>query len=342
MKVALIHNTNDGRVLQRREPDALESYHDTRVDTLLESLRSRGFETEAIDCDGYLMSRLAAFFDLETRVPFPGLALNVAYGIQGSMPYVHAPSMLEVLGVPYSGSDPLAHALCSDKTTTKILWRHEGLPTPDFVVVRPGEQVPHDVELPAIVKPHCSASSLGLAMVETREELVAQVETIHREYGQDALVEDYIEGGEGSVSLIGNPPRALPPIEVEIEGGGPFVLDNETKEERGDRRIVAHCPARFPGDLVGEMIELATRAWAVLHVRDWGRVDFRIDRDGRPWLLECNSLPHLGPDSAVPIAAREQGWDLSELLVRLVTVATDRYEHGPEVLGDLRADADGG
>jgi len=137
---------------------------------------------------------------------------NLSYGIQGESRYAHIPAILELLGVPYSGSGPLGHSLALDKVATKMIFIKENIPTPDFRVVSSPGEIKGKLRFPLIVKPRMEALSLGVTLVRGEEELAAAVERVVEEFEQEAIVEEFVRGREISLSLVGNGEdlRALP------------------------------------------------------------------------------------------------------------------------------------
>jgi len=129
MKIAVTYNEYGGDVLQRRGPEATEHYNEQKLARVVEALRSRGHEVQAIEADLHVIERLENFFSPTADQPWPGMVFNLAYGRQGLCRYSHLPGILEMMGLPYLGSDPLGHALASDKISAKRIFRATGLPT---------------------------------------------------------------------------------------------------------------------------------------------------------------------------------------------------------------------
>src|SRR5262249_31858712 len=147
-----------------------------------------------------------------------GMVFNMAYGIQGQCRYTHVPAMLELAGVPYTGSSPLGHALALDKVITKTLIQKVGVPTPNFrVMSKPGESI-DGLRFPLVVKPRHKSTSYALLLVNNLDELHAAVRSVTADYEQDALVEEYIEGREICVAMLGNDQMEFFPL-VESDFG---------------------------------------------------------------------------------------------------------------------------
>jgi D-alanine-D-alanine ligase len=202
-----------------------------------------------------------------------------------------------------------------------------GVPTPAFAVLSgPGGDV-SKLRFPLVVKPRHESSSFGLCLVNNREELDAAVLAVVERYEQDALVEEYIAGREVAVGLLGNgPPECLPLVEIDFSGRTHLALmthaDKLHKSEDEPMRI---CPAPVDAALADKLREMSQRTFAACHCRDYSRVDIRIDPQGRPFMLEINSMASLGWGGAYVMAARQAGLSFSELVCKIVDCAHLRY-----------------
>lgn len=331
MKVAVVSNTQDADVLVRRGRKARESYNDETISWIIDALEKAGHEAAHVEGDARLIDRLGDFLNPERHPRWPGLVLNLAYGVQGRLRYVHVPGLLEMLGIPYVGSGPLAHALCSDKITTKIICRHCGLPTPDFAVLTHLDFTAPEIGYPLVVKPRAETTSMGIEKVENEEELREVVREDLRRFRQPVLAERYVEGREINVSVLGNnPPRALPLLEIRIDDANPGIYSEDDKLHDSGREIELICPASLEQELAEHAVELALRACRVLGCEDWARADFRLDDDGNVQLLEVNSMPHVNPESSFVASARQAGMESDQLLDEVIAVASERWRGGKE------------
>jgi D-alanine-D-alanine ligase len=327
MKIAVVYNSPDAAVLQHRGPRCQEIYPPRNIDRVVEALDANGHQGVAVEADRYLVERLEALFSPMAEGRIPGLVFNLAFGVQGELRYCHVPGLLDMLGLPYLGSGPWGHALASDKGTAKAIFLHHGLPTPEFVIAQSGDFNDPGLGYPVVVKPVAGASSLGLHWVHNERELREAVREDLALFGEPALVERYIEGREINVGVLGNdPPRPLPPVEVEIGEGGPPIYTAADKHGTATREFRLHCPALLPEALSRRAQALAVSAFRVLNCRDWARVEMRLDARGELQLLEVNTIPGLGPNSSLPAAAQHVGLaDLPALVQRLVDIALARY-----------------
>ncbi|WP_290649426.1 D-alanine--D-alanine ligase [Aquisalimonas sp.] len=228
---------------------------------------------------------------------------------------------LELLGIPYTGSGVLGSALAMDKLRSKQLWCGAGLPTPDYIELRP-ETDPADVVatlgVPVIVKPAHEGSSLGMTRVTSAQELAA-ARTVAAEYDTDILVERWITGEEYTVSLLGD--AVLPAICLQTPR---TFYDFAAKYESDDTRYL--CPCGLGAADLERLNTLAVEAFRVLDGWGWGRVDVMRDGDGALWLLEVNTTPGMTDHSLVPMAAAAAGIDFEELVWRILL--TSRKERG--------------
>ncbi|MBM4170180.1 MAG: ATP-grasp domain-containing protein [Ignavibacteria bacterium] len=271
----------------------------------------------------------------------PEIVFNMAEGFQGASREAQIPAILEMLGIPYTGSDPITLGICLDKSRAKEILSHHGVPTARFKVVsRLSELGDFEFELPAIIKPLHEGSSKGIfdqSVVRTRDDLKFQIEKILVEYGQPALVEQFLPGREFTVALLGNNEevRVLPIIEMKFDSlpkGVNHIYSFEAKWiwDQSDSPIDVHeCPAKIDEKLKLEIENICRRAYDVLSCRDWCRIDVRLDEQGAPHILELNPLPGILPNpedhSCFPLAARMGGMSYVDLINEPVRLAAKRY-----------------
>ncbi len=296
------------------------------IKNIADGLKEGGHQVTSLEGDKDLVARLEEFMPRVLKGERPGLVFNISYGIQGQARYTHVPSILEMVGVPYVGSGPLAHSLALDKVVTKMIFRQHGLPTPDFAVLDSPDFPMPDLPFPLIVKPRNEAVSFGLKVVHDEAELREAVAVIHGTFQPSVLVERYIEGREINVGLLGNnPPEALPPVLLHFGEGGPDIYTYEDKMGKSGRQVTLECPAPIGADLTRIAKELAVKAFTSLGCYDCARVDMRLDAEDNLHLLEVNSLPSLGPRGSYVFAAAAVGLDYPALVNRLVETASARY-----------------
>ncbi|VEN73803.1 conserved hypothetical protein [Candidatus Desulfarcum epimagneticum] len=273
-----------------------------------------------------IIPNLEKFMPRVLKGELPGMAFNLSYGIQGHARYTHVPGILEMVGIPYMGSNPLAHSLALDKVVAKMIFRQNDLPTPDFSVLNePGFDMPN-LDFPLIVKPKNEAVSMGIRIVHDLKELKDAAGVIFDQFNQPVLVEQYIEGREINVGLLGNnPPEILPPCEITFGNQGPHIYTIEDKKGKSGRKIDWICPAPISRELTEKAHDIALRAFQALGCYDMARVDMRLDNNDNLYILEINSLPSLGEHGSYTIAANHVGLDFPALVNRMVEVASARY-----------------
>jgi len=277
---------------------------------VLAALQRQGVDAQAFDPAGDKLDDLTAF-------DRAFIALHGRYGEDGTIQGV-----LELMGIPYTGSGVLASALGIDKWRTKTLWRAAGLPVPDYMLLDENSDyaaVERKLGLPLFVKPANEGSSIGITKVRQSGELAAAYAEAAK---HDAVViaERAILGGEYTAAIVGD--QALPIIKIEPNGE---FYDYEAKYLRDDTAYL--CPCGLTAVRESELRGQALEAFRVLGGRGWGRVDFLLDQetiDGRQaaYFLEVNTSPGMTDHSLVPMAARAAGMSYDQLVLRVLALAT--------------------
>jgi D-alanine-D-alanine ligase len=327
MKIAVIYNRESQKVINLFGVPNREKYGLAAIRRITDSLKKGGHQVIALEGDKDLIDNLEEFMPRALKGERPGMAFNLSYGIQGQARYTHVPSILEMVGVPYVGSGPLAHSLALDKVVAKMLFVQNGVPTPEFAVLEtPGFEKP-ELEFPLIVKPKNEAVSFGIKIVNNENELRDAADIIFEQFNQAVLAERYIEGKEINVGLLGNGVNleTFPPAELVFGEGGPNIYTLEDKKRKSGRDIKVICPARIDEGTARKAQEIAKRAFNVLGCYDCARVDIRMDDQGNLYVLEINSLPSLGEHGSYVAAAEAIGLDYAALVNRLAEAAAARY-----------------
>jgi D-alanine-D-alanine ligase len=327
MKVAVIFNKEqieDSDVINRFGMPTKERYPYSTIERVASSLESGGHNVRIIEGNMHVITELQNFMPKVVRGERPGMIFNMAYGIQGQSRYTHIPAMLEMLGVPYVGSGPSAHAIALDKVMSKIVFLRHQLPTPGFWLFSSPDEDLGSVHFPVIVKPKMEAVSIGLKVVDNETDLREAITSIIEEFQQQALVEEFIAGREFGVAMLGNGTslETLPIVEIDLEGDPNAIqtVDDKMKHPRG--KI---CPADISGAAADQLRKLAVNAFNALGLVDFARVDFRMDPKGQFYILEINSMASLNPNGSFVHAAQVVGMNYTDLVNRMFDTAAIRY-----------------
>jgi D-alanine-D-alanine ligase len=240
---------------------------------------------------------------------------------------MHFAGALELLGIPYTGSPPLALGLCRDKVATKLILRGHGIPTAPFALVEGPDDPLENLRFPVIAKPATEDGSLGItdASVAADEDAARRAIKAVLETHGPVLVEEFIAGRELNVPILGNdPPRMLPVSEIDFSGlgpGMPHICGYEAKWEQADARYagtVGICPADL-GDPVRDRLERwSVLAFRTLGLRDYARIDWRLSPTRGLMALEANPNPDISPGSGFLRSARAAGLEYPEFIERLM------------------------
>lgn len=265
----------------------------------------------------------------------PDLVFNLIEGFGGhSGGEAHVTSLLELMGIPYTGCPPEAQSLGRNKARTKALLLGSGLPTAPFWAVGPGELLPID-PWPGtlIIKPESEDASLGIdqsSVVVAAWNLAPRVQKLREAHGPRVLIERYLPGPEYNIGVLALPdPVALPAAEIVYHPGpGQWpILTYEAKWHEGSQEDLAsrpRCPAEIDPTLAGRLSDLAVSAFRACGCRDYARVDFRLDADGQPMILEVNPNPDLDPSAGLARAIAAAGLDWGDVVAALATQALAR------------------
>jgi D-alanine-D-alanine ligase len=282
------------------------------------------YDVEQILADEKIIERL-----LDSKIE---LAFLLTTGIRGESRQSQIPAILEMLGIPYVGSGVLAHALALNKAVAKKNFDYHQVATPRFQNYQGVEECLNaDMKFPLIVKPACEGSGFGIhkdSVVHNERELKKKVGSLLREYEPPVLVEEYIDGREFTVGIIGNGKDKiiLPIMEINFdqvpEKYGKFNTF-EVKTICGDETKF-YCPAPINSKLEKLMKENVSKAFDALGCRDLSRVDIRV-KDDKPYVIEINSLPGLEPIySDLPKMAEQAGITYDQLIFKIVDIAIKR------------------
>ena len=307
--------------------------YDPVVSQVARTLRRLGHRVSALGVHGDVKRLIAG---LSRRKPDLVFNLMEMFGdnVFGDIPVA---GLLELLGLKYTGSGPGELYLSQDKGLTKKLLAFEDILYPRYAVFsrQAAFETGGNLRMPLFVKPLRSDASLGIggkSLVHDAVALMERVAAIHKELDDSALAEEYIEGREFYVGVLGNgQPKALPPVEVDFTGfpeGVPKVMDSKakwderSKEYKGTKSIIAN----LPDELRARLQKVAVDAYRALRVRDYGRVDLRLTDTGEIYVLEVNASCYLEKSSEFAMAATASGLDYPRLIERIVNLAAERFD----------------
>jgi len=286
---------------------------------------SGGYCAVLLEADNSLPNKLA-----ETHID---IAFNIAEGIRGRGREAEVPALLNLLGIPFTGSDETALCIALDKALAKRVLGTYGVPTPGYAVLETAEDAWDAVlRYPVIMKPNAEGSSKGIpdaCIAKSPKELYALAEANLARYGQPMLAEEYIDGREFTVGILGNggEARAFPPMEIIFreDAGIDYRIYSYDVKQDYERFVRYACPADLSAAEAGEMAQLALRAFHALGCCDSTRVDFRMDGAGRIYFIEINPLPGLAPGySDYPMLAEFNGVSYNALVLSVLRAGAAR------------------
>jgi D-alanine-D-alanine ligase len=245
----------------------------------------------------------------------------------------------DLLGLRYTGSGARGLTLAMDKALAKKVFSFHGVATPRWAVVWRGRlDSAHDIDFPVIVKPAREDGSIGIgfdALAGNIKELMERIDQLHAEFDHPVLIEQYIDGREIYMGVLGNhQPEALPPVELDLSHlpkGTPRIAGAEVKWAEGThayRGSKVRVP-KLPDDVRETMQRAAVTAFQALGLRDYARVDFRLARDGKVYLIEANPNPYLASGAEFIKGARASGRTYGQTILEIVELARARYAAAP-------------
>jgi D-alanine-D-alanine ligase len=333
MRVGLTYNSLPEKN-SRLKTDEFSEFDDISVIMAIkEAIESGGHDVILIEANENAYEKLK-----NSKLDF---VFNIAEGLHGESRESQIPAMLEMLRIPYTGSGVLTQAITLDKKRTKEILLYYGIPTPRFqLFISANEEIDPRLRFPLFVKPNAEGSSKGItkkSLVNTEQELRKMINFVINRYHQPALVEEYLEGREFTVSILGNdPPKLLPIVEIlfdNLPGNVPKFDCYEVKWfwDSPDTNIeTIACPAKIDKNLEDKIKIIALKTFEVLDCVDFCRIDMRLDKDNIPNVLEVNGLPGLIPDpkenSRFPKACYTDGMTYNEIILSILSNAMKRYK----------------
>jgi D-alanine-D-alanine ligase len=304
----------------------------SRLQAVKQALVSSGYPAQALEARGDLTVLLK-----KIRSAKADLVFNLCEEFLGRTRLeMNIAALLELLDLPFTGSSALVLGLSQDKGKTKSILAHGGIPTPAYCVWQPGmDRLLSGLPFPLIIKPLLEDASLGIdndAYIPDEKTLRQQVQKIHQGYGQ-VLVEEYIEGRELNVSILGNKkPQVLPISEIDFSSmppGLPRICSYAAKWVENSREFsstVPRCPASLPSKVEEEVKRVSLEAYRIMDCRDYARVDIRLSAEGTPYVLEINANPDISPDAGMTRSAKMAGYTYPEFIALMVEISWTRYD----------------
>lgn len=345
LKIALTYNVKPEDITSDNSPLSLitnstNNFNDTYA------------EWDSIDTVNAIKDALELFHDVtmieanedafeKFRKIKPQIVFNVAECAFGSSREAQIPAMLDMLRIPYTGSDPLTLTTCLDKSRTKEVLSYYNIPTAKFLLVESLDDLNNfSLNFPVMIKPVAEGSSKGIfnsSFINSLEELTERLESNLGTYNQPFLVEEFLPGREFTVAMIGNgdETEVLPIVEInfsELPKELAPIYSYEAKwvvDTRDNPLNIFTCPAKTDEDLTDRIIDVVMDTYRVLRCKDWSRIDVRLDANGEPNIIEVNPLPGVLPNpsdnSCYPKAARAAGLSYEEMINKVLLTAAKRH-----------------
>ena len=302
------------------------------IEAIVKHLKNICFDVLPIECD------TNAEKILNSEKDNIGFVFNYSEEVFGSSPKIYMAEILEKIGLPFSGCSSEIQRLIIDKGKMKKVLISKNVPTLPFQIFKsPDEKLDGKLDFPVIVKPIARGSSAGItnkSVVHDAKSLSEQIKFVLDTFSEPAIVEPFVEGREFSVGMIGNPPEFLPIIEPKHEAlpKNYYHIDSlEVKwlleEELGENYF--NCPAKVDANVKADIEKACLAAWNALNIRDFCRIDLRMNEKGDLYVLDVNSPPGLIPPeitttSYLPMASRAKGIDYDQVILKIIEAGLER------------------
>jgi len=339
LKIAILYDEIEDK--EKAEAEAQGKKFPLAYKQVEEALQGRGHAVDVLSVKSDVIDLVSKIRDLDCDIIF-----NLCETFGGvSQHEQNVAALLELLKRPFTGAGSIGLALSQDKELSKKILAFHGIESPKYAVIDSGKvEWSDDLRFPVLLKPVAQDGSVGIdskAVVHNIKELMERISLIHSEYHSPALIEEYIDGREIYVGVLGNEKvEPLPIFEMgfsESPQNEPKIASTEAKweeESEAARNTYEFFPADIPEDVYKKIQETAAMAFRLLKLRDYGRIDMRLrqDKEGN-WeyfIIEANGNPHLEIESELPRAAMKQGLEYADLLERIIELALERS--GPKAL----------
>jgi D-alanine-D-alanine ligase len=329
MKIGLAYDLKESVISTAGCPeDALEEYDSPEtVEALATALETLGHSVVKLGGGREFIANI-----LQNYIDF---VFNISEGLGNQRSReAQIPAILEMLDIPYSGSDPQCLAMCLDKALTKRLAATAGIRTPKWQLVtdcRQLKDIPRDgFPLPAFVKPAYEGSSKGIRLgsrAETETQIIEAATELLEQYRQPVIVEEFIAGDEVTVGIVGNSPaQILGIMRVVARKKSPYFIYSLEVKREWEQLVDYECPASLETNILDEITSSSLKVFNVLGCRDFARLDFKLSPERVPYFLEINPLAGLNPKSSdLSIMAYKLGWTYQALISAILNAALQRY-----------------
>lgn len=300
-------------------------------DNLEAKLNEIGFETRSIN----IKDNIEVLIDSLTKNK-PDVVFNfIEIYDDNAKLEMNVAGVLDLLQIPFTGSGPIVLANCQNKTLVKRILKSAGLPTPNYLFFEKGNfKYDNSLEFPLIVKPAFEDASTGIeneSIVNDTETLLSRLDYVYSEYTQPALVEEYIDGRELNVSVMGtNDPIVFPISEIDFSKMPKNLFRIVSYQAKWEPENEAYhktrpiCPARLPKEITKLVQDIALKAYKLMEVRDYARVDIRLSNEMKPYILEVNPNPHIDEGVGFMRSAESFGLSYEETLKKIIMLAYER------------------
>lgn len=336
IKVGIVYNLKKGI---KSDVEDIEAEYDniSTVQAIQNALEKNGLETVLLEVDDKFIEKLK-----KAKVD---IIFNIAEGINGRGREAQIPAIASMLSIPYTGSDETTLCICLDKALTKRILFTYHIKSPKSIVLSKDKKISASgLKFPLIIKPNAEGSSKGISdisIVKSKSELIKLVNANFNAYGQDMLAEEYIDGREFTVGVIGNgsDTYVFPPMEIKFKKPTQdnFSVYSFNVKKDYKKFIEYKCPSDIDKTAENKMIENAKKIYFALGCRDFARIDFRTDKNNQPYFIEINPLPGLAPNySDFPMIAEFCTVKYDALIMKVLNCALKRYN----ILGKTKEDGD--
>ncbi|NQT95622.1 MAG: ATP-grasp domain-containing protein [Candidatus Omnitrophica bacterium] len=323
-RVGLTYDLRTDYIFKPGDPPDInaEFDHPSTIDMIADAIESGGHTAVKV---GNVDNLLKSLDGLDVDIVF-----NICEGMHGRNRESQVPMLLELRGIPFVGADPLSLGITLDKIITKKILKSHGIETPAYIEIKDSRNLNGlGLNFPLIVKPRFEGSSKGLndnSLVKNRQGLLKQSKWLIEKYNQPAIAEEFISGEEFTIGIIGNKdPKPFPVVQVEIDGS--LSLNNlfYTFSRIHSDAIRYVCPAPISKRLSKQLQNLAVATYEATECLDFSRVDIRVDKNGKPYVLEINPLPSLSTADVFGIVGKHLGVGYNRMVLDVLDAAIKRY-----------------